>query len=43
MATLLEVRNLRKTFTLHILNEKTIEALIDVNFSLEEGELLVDR
>ena len=40
MATLLEVNNLRKTFTLHILNQKKIEALIDVNFNVEEGEII---
>ena len=40
MATILEVKNLRKCFNLHILNDKKIEALIDVNFSMEEGEIV---
>lgn len=40
MATILEVKNLMKCFNLHILNEKKIEALIDVNFSMEEGEIV---
>ncbi len=40
MATILEVTNLRKCFNLHILNDKKIEALIDVNFSMEEGEIV---
>ncbi|NJK98085.1 MAG: ATP-binding cassette domain-containing protein [Bacteroidales bacterium] len=40
MATILDVRNLRKCFNLHILNEKKIEALLDVNFTMEEGEIV---
>jgi alpha-D-ribose 1-methylphosphonate 5-triphosphate synthase subunit PhnL len=40
MATILEVKNLSKSFNLHILNDKKIEALIDVNFSMEEGEIV---
>jgi alpha-D-ribose 1-methylphosphonate 5-triphosphate synthase subunit PhnL len=40
MAKILEVINLRKCFNLHILNNKKIEALIDVNFSMEEGEIV---
>jgi alpha-D-ribose 1-methylphosphonate 5-triphosphate synthase subunit PhnL len=37
---LLEVRNLSKTFTLHTLNGKAIEALSDVNFTVKEGEII---
>lgn len=40
MTTILDVRNLRKCFNLHILNEKKIEALLDVNFTMEEGEIV---
>jgi len=40
MATILEVKNLRKCFNLHILNDKKIEALVDVNFTMDEGEIV---
>ncbi len=40
MATILEVKNLRKFFHLYILNNKQIEALTDVEFSMEEGEIV---
>lgn len=40
MATILEVKNLRKCFNIHILNDKKIEALTDVSFSMEEGEII---
>jgi alpha-D-ribose 1-methylphosphonate 5-triphosphate synthase subunit PhnL len=40
MGKLLEIVNLRKQFRLHILNEKTIAALDDVSFDVDEGEIL---
>ncbi len=40
MATLLDIVNLEKAFHLHILNNKTIGALSDVNFSMQEGEIV---
>lgn len=40
MGKLLEIVNLRKRFEMHILNEKTIPALEDVSFDLDEGEVL---
>src|SRR5580698_4712421 len=40
MGKLLEIANLRKRFRLHILNEKTIAALDDVSFNVDEGEIL---
>lgn len=38
--TLLEVKGLSKDFLLHILNDKHIEALEDINFELKEGEIV---
>lgn len=40
MNTILEVKNLVKTFTMHILNGKKIDALHDVSFSVNEGEVV---
>jgi alpha-D-ribose 1-methylphosphonate 5-triphosphate synthase subunit PhnL len=40
MQTILEIKNLHKSFTMHILQGKVIEALIDVNFSVQEGEII---
>lgn len=40
MAELLQVKNLTKNFNLHILNNKKIEALSDVSFDLNEGEII---
>src|SRR5215475_4265517 len=40
MSTILEVENLHKDFTLHILGGKTIRALDSVSFDLSEGEIL---
>src|SRR6201996_8265946 len=40
MGKLLEIANLRKQFRLHILNEKTIAALDDVSFEVDEGEIV---
>ena len=40
MAKLLEVVDLQKRFELHILNEKEIEALLDVSFTMNEGEIV---
>jgi alpha-D-ribose 1-methylphosphonate 5-triphosphate synthase subunit PhnL len=40
MGKLLEIAKLRKQFRLHILNEKTIAALDDVSFDVDEGEIL---
>ena len=40
MATILQVEDLHKEFTLHILNEKKIRALDSVSFELEEGEIV---
>jgi len=40
MATILEVENLHKDFTLHILGGKTIRALDSVSFEMNEGEIL---
>lgn len=37
---ILEVKNLNKTFNLHILNDKIIEALNNVNFTVFEGEIV---
>ena len=39
MGKLLEIVNLRKQFRLQILNEKTIAALDDVSFDVDEGEI----
>lgn len=38
--TLLEVKGLNKNFLLHILNDKKIDALEDINFELKEGEVV---
>jgi alpha-D-ribose 1-methylphosphonate 5-triphosphate synthase subunit PhnL len=40
MGMLLQIENLYKTFTLHILNDKRIEALRDVNLCIDEGEAI---
>ena len=40
MKPILEVKNLMKTFTMHILNGKKIPALKDVSFSVHEGEIV---
>src|SRR5262249_39783218 len=40
MSTILEVENLHKDFTLHILGGKTIRALDSVSFEMDEGESL---
>ena len=40
MPMILEVENLHKDFTLHILGGKTIRALDSVSFDLNEGEIL---
>jgi alpha-D-ribose 1-methylphosphonate 5-triphosphate synthase subunit PhnL len=40
MAKLLEVLDLEKRFELHILNEKGIEALRQVSFDVDEGEIV---
>ena len=40
MGKLLEVVNLQKRFELHILNEKAIEALREVSFDVNEGEIV---
>jgi alpha-D-ribose 1-methylphosphonate 5-triphosphate synthase subunit PhnL len=40
MSALLCVENLSKHFTMHILNDKHIEALRKVSFVLEEGEII---
>jgi alpha-D-ribose 1-methylphosphonate 5-triphosphate synthase subunit PhnL len=40
MGRLLEIVKLRKQFRLHILNGKTIAALDDVSFDVDEGEIL---
>ena len=40
MNKLLEIANLQKRFQLHILNDKTIAALDDVSFSVDEGEIV---
>ncbi len=40
MTSILEVKNLSKTFVLHNLNKKRIEALTNVNFSLNQGEIV---
>lgn len=37
---ILEVNDLSKVFNLHILNNKKIEALTDINFTMEEGEII---
>lgn len=40
MATILEVEDLHKDFTMHILGGKTIRALESISFDMEEGEIL---
>ncbi len=40
MNAFLEVTGLRKEFLMHILNDKQIDALEDINFSMEEGEII---
>jgi alpha-D-ribose 1-methylphosphonate 5-triphosphate synthase subunit PhnL len=37
---ILEVNDLSKVFDLHILNDKRIEALKQINFTMEEGEII---
>lgn len=37
---ILEVNDLSKIFNLHILNEKRIEALKQINFTMKEGEII---
>jgi alpha-D-ribose 1-methylphosphonate 5-triphosphate synthase subunit PhnL len=40
MAKILEVEDLHKEFTLHILNDKKIRALDSVSFDIDEGEIV---
>ena len=40
MMNILEVNDLSKAFNLHILNNKKIEALSDINFTMQEGEII---
>ena len=40
MNKLLEINNLEKHFQMHILNNKTLEALVDINFTLNQGEII---
>jgi alpha-D-ribose 1-methylphosphonate 5-triphosphate synthase subunit PhnL len=37
---ILEVKDLSKVFNLHVLNNKRIEALKNINFSMKEGEII---
>jgi alpha-D-ribose 1-methylphosphonate 5-triphosphate synthase subunit PhnL len=37
---ILEVNNLSKVFELHILNDKKLEALKNINFTMKEGEII---
>src|SRR6187402_3113793 len=37
---ILEVNNLSKVFELHILNDKKLEALKNINFIMQEGEII---
>jgi alpha-D-ribose 1-methylphosphonate 5-triphosphate synthase subunit PhnL len=37
---ILEVNNLSKVFELHILNDKKLEALKNINFTMQEGEII---
>src|SRR5687767_10211037 len=37
---ILEIKNLNKVFNLHILNNKRIEALKNINMTLREGEIV---
>jgi len=40
MNTAIEVKGLYKTFTMHILNDKIIDALHDLDFYIREGEIV---
>lgn len=40
MSPFLEINQLSKNFLLHILNEKHIPALEDINFSMDQGEII---
>jgi len=40
MHPLLAIKHLNKTFTMHILQGKIIEALVDVNFEVAKGEII---
>jgi len=40
MEPILKIAHLSKTFTMHILQDKVIEALVDVNFNVEAGEII---
>ena len=40
MENLLEIRGLKKKFVLHILNDKNIDALEDINFTMAKGEII---
>jgi alpha-D-ribose 1-methylphosphonate 5-triphosphate synthase subunit PhnL len=40
MNNILEVNNLSKVFNLHILRDKEIDALKDINFNVKEGEII---
>jgi alpha-D-ribose 1-methylphosphonate 5-triphosphate synthase subunit PhnL len=37
---ILEVKNLSKVFEMHILNDKKLEALKNINFAMKEGEII---
>ena len=37
---ILEINNLSKSFSMHILNNKRIEALKEINFTVKEGEII---
>lgn len=40
MHSILEIKKLTKSFTMHILQGKKIDALLDVNFTVNEGEII---
>ena len=40
MENLLEIRGLKKKFLLHILNDKNIDALEDISFTMAKGEII---
>ncbi|QXD31715.1 phosphonate C-P lyase system protein PhnL [Candidatus Pelagisphaera phototrophica] len=40
MENLLEIRGLKKKFLLHILNDKKIDALEDISFTMAKGEII---
>lgn len=40
MDNLLEIKGLKKKFLLHILNDKNIDALEDINFTMAKGEII---